>query len=277
MEIFRRVIELREGINKRGFSLGLVPTMGFLHQGHLSLIQTSKEQNNKTVVSIFVNPTQFNNSEDLDTYPSDLESDIAMLVEEGVDFLFLPNNIQIYPEGFKTEINVGTVGESLEGEHRPGHFIGVSTVVCKLLNICTPDKVYFGQKDAQQCSVVRNMVKDLNIDVEVVVCPTVRDPDGLALSSRNVRLTKKERESALLINEALSDALNEWEKGQSGSSVLKKIVEQKISLNPLNKLEYISLANEKDFIEQDEAAPGSIVSVAVVVGKTRLIDNVVLK
>ena len=128
MEISRRVIELREGINKRGFSLGLVPTMGFLHQGHLSLILTSKEQNKKTVVSIFVYPTQFNISEDLDTYPSDLESDIALLAEEGVDFLFLPNNIQIYPEGFKTELNVGTVGESLEGEHRPGHFNGVSTV-----------------------------------------------------------------------------------------------------------------------------------------------------
>jgi pantoate--beta-alanine ligase len=277
MEIFRDVAELREGIDRSKFSLGLVPTMGFLHHGHLSLIRTSKEQNKKTVVSIFVNPTQFNHSEDLDTYPRDLESDIALLVEEGVDFLFLPNTIQIYPEGFETEINTGSVGERLEGVHRPGHFNGVSTVVCKLLNMCAPEKVYFGQKDAQQCSVVMNMVRDLNIDVEVVVCPTVRDSDGLALSSRNIHLSEKERESALLINRALYHALNEWDKGQSDAAVLKNTVEQKILSNSLNKLEYISLANEMDFIEQAQAMPGSIISVAVVVGKTRLIDNVVLK
>ena len=258
-------------------SVGFVPTMGALHDGHLSLIARSVADNDRTCVTIFVNPRQFGLGEDFMDYPRDHQADTQALENCKVDLLFAPGVEEMYPTGSVTSVSVIGIGDILEGEFRPDFFKGVATVVTKLLFQVLPDRVYFGEKDYQQLQIIRWLVKDLNIDVEVVVCPTVRDPDGLALSSRNVRLTKKERESALLINEALSDALNEWEKGQSGSSVLKKIVEQKISLNPLNKLEYISLANEKDFIEQDEDAPGSIVSVAVVVGKTRLIDNVVLK
>ena len=277
MEIFQNISDLKKEISGGELTLGLVPTMGYLHEGHISLIRRSKEQNMKTAVSIFVNPTQFNRSEDLDNYPRDLSADITILEREKVDYLFMPNDFQIYPEGFETEIRVGSIAAPLEGIHRPGHFNGVATVVCKLLNICRPDKVYFGQKDAQQCSVVQRLVEDLNIEVKVVVCPTVRDSDGLALSSRNINLSKEERKSAVLINRGLFQGLAEWEKGQTKASTLKNIVKKKISSNPLNYLEYISLASQKDFIEQDHAEPGSIISVAVIVGTVRLIDNVVLK
>ena len=277
MEIFQNISELRKEISGGKFTLGLVPTMGYLHDGHISLIRRSKGQNIKTAVSIFVNPTQFNRAEDLDNYPSDLSSDITILEREGVDYLFTPDLFHIYPEHFETEINVGSVSLPLEGASRPGHFNGVATVVCKLLNIFRPDTVYFGQKDAQQCSVVQTMVKDLNIDVRVVVCPTIRDSDGVALSSRNINLSKCERESAILINKGLFQALAEWEKGQKKASILKNIVRQKISSSPLNHLEYVSLARQKDFIEQNGAERESIISVAVMVGSTRLIDNVVLK
>jgi pantoate--beta-alanine ligase len=231
----------------RSDSLGLVPTMGAFHDGHLSLFRSARAENELVVVSLFVNPTQFAAGEDLDRYPRDEERDTELAEAEGVDVLFIPDAEEIYPDGFQTWVDVEELGSMLEGEHRPGHFRGVATVCLKLFNLVHPTRAYFGQKDAQQATVIRRMVRDLAVPVEIRVCPTVRDDDGLALSSRNAYLTPEEREAALALPRALA-------------------ARDRSLLNGL----------PVDYFEEAELEPRALVA-AVRVGKTRLIDNVVLE
>ncbi len=204
MKVIQTIADFRAAQRAYPRPLGLVPTMGYLHEGHLSLVRRCRADNSTAVASIFVNPTQFGPSEDLSTYPRDMEGDLAKLRAEGVDLVFAPQTSEIYPDGFDTTIDVGSIARRLEGEHRPGHFQGVATVVCKLLTIVRPDNVYFGQKDAQQCLVIKQLNADLDLGAEVIVMPTVRDPDGLALSSRNAYLSPKDREAALSLYRALN-------------------------------------------------------------------------
>ena len=218
MEVITSVKDMWESISKLPRSIGLVPTMGDLHQGHQELINCSSTDNVSTIVSIFVNPLQFLPNEDFEEYPRDPEADIELLDSEGVDFVFMPSVEEIYPDGFDTTINVGAVAAPLEGKYRPGHFQGVATVVCKLFCICRPDRAYFGQKDIQQCAVVNRLNVDLNLGIEVVVVPTVRDDDGLAISSRNVYLASSEREAALFISRSLFHVLQMRRIGQKKSN-----------------------------------------------------------
>jgi pantoate--beta-alanine ligase len=228
-------------------SIGFVPTMGALHDGHLSLVKKSMEDNDITIVSIFVNPTQFGPEEDFDQYPRDLEGDIKKLSSYDLDCIFLPDNQDIYPDGFSTSINVGVAGDILCGASRPGHFNGVATVVEKLFNIVMPDRAYFGQKDFQQTVVIRNMVRELNLNIDIVVCPIIRENDGLALSSRNVYLSSEERNSALIIYKALQHAediiLSE---GMEDADSVKTEIEKLIKSEPLAKIEYIEIVNPRD-------------------------------
>lgn len=257
-------------------SVGLVPTMGFLHEGHLSLVRASRAENAHTVVSVFVNPTQFGPSEDFATYPRDVERDLALLRAEGVDVVYAPTVAEMYPAGYSTYVEVGGVTERLEGAARPGHFRGVATVVAKLFAAVQPDRAYFGQKDAQQCAVIRKMVADLNFALEVRAMPTVREPDGLALSSRNVYLGREERAAALSLSRGLFAARDAWAAGERDADRLREIVREHVAAEPLVRLEYVSVA-EAATLEEAAAVDGpALVSLAARVGRTRLIDNVVL-
>src|SRR5947209_3208525 len=206
MDVLNTIAAFREARRALNGSLGLVPTMGYLHEGHLSLVRAAKEANDDVAISIFVNPTQFGPNEDFTTYPRDPDRDLAMLRDAGVELVFMPEPAEMYPEGFETSVDVGSVSEPLEGTARPGHFRGVATVVLKLFNIVQPQRAYFGQKDAQQVVVIRKMVVDLNFPLEIVVAPTMREPDGLAMSSRNVFLRERERQAALALFNSLSAA-----------------------------------------------------------------------
>jgi len=254
-------------------SVGLVPTMGYLHEGHKALIRNSKLQNNLTVVSIYVNPTQFGPNEDFDRYPRDLERDLSVCEELGVDIVFAPTDEEMYPEGFRTEVYVRGISDILEGKFRPGHFKGVATIVVKLLNAVQPDRAYFGEKDYQQLKVIERLVKDLLIPVEIVPVETVREPDGLAYSSRNTYLSLEERESALSIYRSFLLAEELVKGGEKRSGVIKRSMERFILSHPhVKKIDYIEVTdgelNPKDIIE-----PGDRILVAVWVGSTRLIDN----
>lgn len=256
--------------------LGLVPTMGALHQGHLSLVTRAKEDNATVVVSIFVNPAQFGPKEDLSTYPRNEEQDLALLEEQGVDLVFMPQPDDIYPAGFDTWVNVGRVASRLEGESRPDHFRGVATIVTKLFNIVRPDRAYFGQKDAQQVQVIRKMISDLNLSVEMAVLPTVREPDGLAVSSRNAYLSPQERQAALVLYRSLWLAQQMYGQEELKSSVIKEAIQDIIRTEPMAHLEYVSIASPDTLDEIDTIREPALVSLAVRIGKTRLIDNVVL-
>jgi len=254
-------------------TIGFVPTLGALHEGHLSLIRRARESDGIVVVSIFLNPTQFAASEDLDRYPRTPEHDITLLRSEGVDVLFMPSVEEMYPVGFETRVDVGRLGDVWEGEHRPGHFAGVATVVAKLLGIVRPTHAYFGQKDAQQLAVVRRLVRDLNLPVHIVGCPTIREADGLAMSSRNVYLTPEERRAATILYRALTTAHESYMRGECDARELCQVMRHTIEAEPLAHLEYAEAVNPNTLQSLSIMDDAGLFIVAALFGRTRLIDN----
>ncbi len=256
--------------------VGFVPTMGFLHAGHISLVRAARDECASVVASIFVNPTQFGPKEDLARYPRDLPHDLSLLESAGVDLVWTPTAEDMYPPGYQTWVQVEELTRRLEGEVRPGHFRGVTTVVAKLFNAVSPHKAYFGQKDAQQAAVVRRMAKDLDFPIEIIVCPTLRETDGLAMSSRNTYLSQEERRAATILFRGLSAAKLVYESGERSAEKLRTVVQDKVAAEPLAKLQYVSCA-DYDSLEELEIVTGkALLSMAVYMGKTRLIDNFVL-
>ncbi len=256
--------------------VGFVPTMGYFHQGHLALVRQARAESPSVVVSIFVNPTQFGPEEDFDRYPRDPQRDLALLEKGGVDIVFMPSVDEMYPPQFNSWVEVGKVAERLEGASRPGHFKGVATVVARLFDIVQPDKAYFGQKDAQQLVVIKKMVADLNMNLEIVAVPTVREPDGLAMSSRNTYLNPKERKAATVLYQALSLAQKLWSQGERNTERLRQQMTALIQKQPLADIDYVSIADAETLDELDKVKSPALVSLAVRIGKTRLIDNVVV-
>ncbi len=251
--------------------------MGYLHEGHASLVRRARSENATVAASIFVNPTQFGPKEDFASYPRDLEADLALLEKEGADLVFTPPVEEVYPPGFDTYVDVGRIAQRLEGEFRPGHFRGVATVVCKLLSIARPDRAYFGQKDAQQCLVVKRLNADLDLGAQIVVAPTVREPDGLAMSSRNVYLTPQERKAAPVLYRSLCLARDLYLGGMKDASEVRRQMRALIEGEPLvARVDYISIADASTLEELDEVRSPALVSLAVRIGKTRLIDNIML-
>ncbi len=257
--------------------VGLAPTMGYLHDGHLSLIRKARNDNQTVVVSIFINPTQFGPGEDLERYPRDIERDLKLLKKEGVDVVFAPPVAEMYPPHFNSWVEVGNLTNRLEGACRPGHFRGVATVVARLFDIIQPNRAYFGQKDAQQALVVKKMVTDLSMNLEVVVLPTVREPDGLAMSSRNRYLDPEERQAATALYRALTLAQELWSQGKLNAKWLRQAMTELIQKEPLATIDYVSIADVETLEELDEILPPALVSLAVKIGGTRLIDNIVLE
>jgi pantoate--beta-alanine ligase len=256
--------------------VGLVPTMGYLHEGHLSLIRRAREECDHVVVSIFVNPTQFGPKEDLSKYPRNLDRDLGLIEPLGVDLVWMPTAEIMYPKGYQTWVEVETITRPLEGAMRPGHFRGVTTVVAKLFNGVQPQRAYFGQKDAQQAAVIRQMTRDLNFPIEIVVCPIVREPDGLAMSSRNVYLDPEERKAATVLYRSLNAAKNVYQNGERDAEELRRTMREVIATEPRAQMQYVSCA-DYDALEELETVTGkTLLSMAVFLGKTRLIDNIVL-
>jgi pantoate--beta-alanine ligase len=276
MKIVVTIPELRSARAALPGPVGFVPTMGYLHAGHISLARQAKAECASVVASIFVNPTQFGPNEDLAKYPRDLPRDLALLEAAGVDLVWTPTPEVMYPSGFQTWVEVQGLTKGLEGEVRPTHFRGVTTVVAKLFNAVGPDKAYFGQKDAQQVAVIRRMVKDLDFPIDIVVCPIVREPDGLAMSSRNVYLNPKERQAATVLFRALSAAKVLHEKGERDAEVLRQTMRDTLNTEPLARLQYVSCADYDTLEELEKVTGKSLLSMAVYLGKTRLIDNFVL-
>ena len=256
--------------------VGLVPTMGFLHEGHLSLIRRAREECRHVVVSIFVNPTQFGPKEDLSKYPRDIDRDLGLIEPLGTDLVWMPSAEIMYPPGHQTWVEVEAMTHPLEGAMRPGHFKGVTTVVAKLFNAVQPHKAYFGQKDAQQVAVIRQMVRDLNFPIEIIVCPTVREADGLAMSSRNVYLDAQQRKAATILFRSLSAAKAAYEKGERDAEKLRQVMKDVIASEPLAQMQYVSCADYDTLEELEKVTGKALLSMAVFVGKTRLIDNFVL-
>ena len=261
---------------KENLRVGLVPTMGFLHEGHESLVRRAVLENDRVVVSIFVNPTQFRPGEDLDRYPRNLESDTKMCRDCGAALVFTPEAGHMYPDGFATSIHVAGLTDALCGKSRPGHFDGVCTVVCKLLNIVSPDNAYFGQKDAQQLAVIRRMCEDLHLPVEIVPCPIVREKDGLAKSSRNSYLNAQERQSALALRKALDLVESLYAAGQGSVAVLEAKMREVMERDPLVRVDYANIVAAATLAPLERVQAPALVAVAAYVGKTRLIDNTVL-
>jgi pantoate--beta-alanine ligase len=257
-------------------SWGLVPTMGYLHDGHLSLVRQASAENDRVAASIYVNPTQFAPNEDLTTYPRNLEQDLALLRAEHVDLVFIPDDGLMYPPGFQTKIILEKVTQPLEGASRPTHFQGVATIVAKLFNIFQPTRAYFGQKDAQQTAVIRSMIEDLNFNLEMIVCPIVRGADGLAMSSRNVRLTAEQRRAAVVLNRALRKAAESIQAGEWNAGTIRKQMRAAIAAEPLARLDYVSAADPTTLEELEQIEAGALLSLAVFFGETRLIDNILL-
>ena len=274
--VTRTPAEVKEVIKdwkKQGYSIGLVPTMGYLHEGHGSLIKRAVEENDKVMVSVFVNPIQFGPNEDLETYPRDFDADLKMIESLGADMVFHPEPSDMYASDFSTTISVAGVSENLCGARRPGHFNGVCTVVTKLFNLSEADRAYFGQKDAQQLAVVRRMVRDLNANIEIIGCPIIREDDGLAKSSRNTYLSSEERKAATVLNKALSAGKQMVEEGEKSALTVKSRIEDIISKEPLAKIDYVEITDWNS-IEPVDIIDGSILcAIAVYIGNTRLIDN----
>jgi pantoate--beta-alanine ligase len=268
--------DLRQNRSALKSPVGLVPTMGFLHEGHLSLVRKAHNECAGVVVSIFVNPTQFSPSEDLDTYPQNIDRDLQLLQAEDIDLVWMPTVEIIYPPGFQSWVTVERVTRPLEGRYRPEHFRGVTTVVAKLFNCVLPDKAYFGQKDAQQVVVIQRMVNDLNFPIEIVVCPIIREPDGLAMSSRNIYLNEDQRQAATVLYRSLINAQKAFEKGKSQADELRAIVIETILEEPLAHLQYISCADRDTLEELDGPVERGLLSLAVLIGKVRLIDNILI-
>jgi pantoate--beta-alanine ligase len=276
MKVVETVAELKKLRGKLAGPVGFVPTMGYLHEGHLSLVRQARAENTSVAVSIFVNPTQFGPKEDFRQYPRDTQRDLSLLKKEGADLVFMPSVDEMYPPGFNSWVEVGGVTERLEGASRPGHFRGVATVVAKLFNIVQPDRAYFGQKDAQQLIVIQKMAADLNMNLEVVAVPTVREPDGLAMSSRNTYLNTEDRRQATVLYQALDLAQKLYAGGEKDAEFIRRKMIELIQEKPLADIDYISIADAKTLEELDELKPPALVSMAVRIGKTRLIDNIVM-
>jgi pantoate--beta-alanine ligase len=260
-----------------GKSIGFVPTMGYLREGHLSLVRRARKENDIVVVSIFVNPTQFGPNEDFDKYPRDTERDLRLLEAENVDFAFIPSVEEMYPEGYATYVIVERLTEVLCGKSRPGHFRGVATVVTKLFNIVKPTRAYFGQKDAQQFRVLKRMVEDLNMDVEMIEAPIVRESDGLAMSSRNVYLSPEERKQAVALFEALNLAKETIEKGERDVEKIKQIMREWLSKYDKVIIDYIEIVDEKNLTPLSKIEGKVLIAIAAFVGKARLIDNIIVE
>lgn len=261
----------------QGLSVGLVPTMGYLHEGHLSLIKKSAGDNDRTCVSIFVNPIQFGKNEDFGSYPRDMEHDTVLCEKSGADLIFCPAAEEMYPAGFCSHIEISGPAEGLCGERRPGHFNGVCTVVMKLFNIINPTRAYFGRKDAQQLAVIRQMVKDYNMDAEIIGMPIVRENDGLALSSRNTYLSSDERKAALCLNRALRSVKSAFDSGERQSDSLKQAAEKIIKDEPLSRIDYIEIVDIITMKPVNEIKADALCALAVYIGRTRLIDNIALE
>ncbi len=276
MQATSSLSDLREIRSSMKGSFGLVPTMGALHAGHASLVKRARAECSYVGVSIFVNPSQFGAGEDLYKYPRTISRDLEMLEGLGVDLVWTPAAETVYGEGFQTWVTVDELSAFLEGKSRPGHFRGVATIVAKLLNIFLPDKAYFGQKDAQQTAVIGRMIQDLNFPVELVVCPTVRDGDGLALSSRNAYLSPSERKAATVLYKALCAAKQKYEDGERNAELLRREMRSVIRSEPLAIEQYVSVADPNTLCELEEISTHALLSMAVYVGSTRLIDNVVV-
>jgi pantoate--beta-alanine ligase len=273
MEVVQTVAEVRRIRVEGKGSWGLVPTMGFLHAGHISLVERARRENDHVGVSIFVNPTQFAPTEDLAAYPRDLARDLRLLEAAGADLVWTPPVEEVYPPGFQTYVTVEEVTRPLEGAARPAHFQGVATVVAKLFNVFQPDRAYFGQKDAQQAVVIRQMARDLDFPLEVVICPIVREPDGLALSSRNIYLTPEQRAAAPVLNRALRAARDAWQVGEHDGEALRGIMQGVLASEPLAQPDYVSAADPITLQELGDAGRGVLLSMAVRIGRARLIDN----
>lgn len=276
MQVVTTLAELHDARALLPEPVGFVPTMGYLHEGHLSLVRRARAECAGVAVSIFVNPTQFGPGEDLATYPRDLPRDLRLLEGEGVDLVWTPTPEVLYPPDFQTWVTVEEVTRPLEGAHRPGHFRGVATVVAKLFNAVQPRRAYFGQKDAQQAVVIRQMARDLNFPIEIVVCPTIREADGLAMSSRNSYLSPPERQAAAVLYRALSAARAAFADGERDAERLRRLVAEIIAAEPLARLQYISCAHPETLQELETVADVALLSLAAFVGRTRLIDNVLL-
>jgi pantoate--beta-alanine ligase len=279
MEVVKEITKMKEISKiwkKEGYKISFVPTMGFLHEAHLSLVRKAKELGDKTVVSIFVNPLQFGPKEDFKEYPRDLERDLALLEKEEVDVVFVPKTEEMYPSDFQTYVEVTKLTTGLCGAFRPGHFKGVTTVVLKLFNIINPDIAIFGEKDYQQLQVVRQMVKDLNLDIEIIAHPTVREKDGLAMSSRNIYLSSEERESASTLYKALLLAQELIKDGERNSQNLKKKLEDFIHSFPFTKVQYIEFVDPLTLEPVEKIEKPVVCALAVFVGKARLIDNMLI-
>jgi len=276
MEVIESVQEMQErseGLRQAGQTLALVPTMGFFHEGHLELMRVARSHADKVIISIFVNPTQFGPSEDFETYPRDLEGDLAKARQVGVDIAFVPAVKEMYPEGFQTKVSVERLVRHLCGPSRPGHFDGVTTVVAKLFLATKAHLAVFGQKDYQQLTVISRMVRDLNMDIQIVGVPTVREPDGLAMSSRNVHLTPEERKSALSLKKSLDLASDMVTGGEKRADVIKKAVERLILSHPYTQIDYVALSDPVTLDDVARVEGETLLALAVRVGKTRLIDN----
>jgi pantoate--beta-alanine ligase len=276
--VVRTRAELREALADVDRPLGLVPTMGWLHPGHRSLMARARADNATTIASIFVNPRQFNEAADYQRYPRNEARDLAICEEQGLDFVFAPGEEEIYPPGFDTTVSVGAVARPLEGAARPGHFEGVATVVAILFDLVRAERAYFGQKDAQQVMVIRQMARDLAIPTEVIACPTVREADGLALSSRNVHLSPAERAAAPVLRRALLAARDRWEAGERSADALRDAMWEVLTAEPLATPAYVSVADGRTLAELERVPEGgpSLLSLAVRFGPTRLIDNEIL-
>lgn len=273
----QRMFSISRKLRRESKTVGFVPTMGALHEGHLTLVKEARQMCDIVIVSIFVNPTQFNNSIDLEKYPRDLTKDVSLLAEYEVDYVFAPEEHEIYPDGFSTYVNVQNVTDTLEGESRPGHFRGVATVVTILFNTIRPDHAFFGQKDAQQVAVIKRLTTDLGFETEIVVVPTIREESGLAMSSRNERLSNEEREKAVVIINALRAAKMEFKRGERNASHLTQIVKDTIATEPLAKLDYVEIV-DRDSMQTIEKVGDNeaLIVIAAYFGDVRLIDNVIL-
>jgi pantoate--beta-alanine ligase len=279
MQIVRRSDELRQllrSAQKQGLSVGFVPTMGALHEGHLALVRRSRKENAVTVASVFVNPTQFGPNEDFEKYPRDLEKDAGLLGREKADYLYAPDAKDIYPDGFSTYVEETELSKVLCGAHRPGHFRGVTTVVFRLFQIVAPDRAYFGRKDAQQLRIIEKMVEDLGLAVRIVGCPTVREPDGLAMSSRNAFLSEEERSVAPQIRTALAAAEALFKRGERNSGAIVESACAHLAKFPVLQIQYLELRSWRDLSTADSVNEESVLAFAGHLGKTRLIDNVLL-
>ena len=279
MEIVKTVGEIRDIVKawrREGLTVGLVPTMGYLHEGHQSLIARSAAQNDRTVVSVFVNPIQFGPNEDLEAYPRDIERDKAAVVAAGGDVIFHPEPEEMYPPHFTSFVDTTETTELLCGAVRPVHFRGVCTVVSKLFNIVQPDRAYFGQKDAQQLATIKRFVRDLNFDIEIVPCPIVREEDGLAKSSRNTYLNPQERKAALILSKSLTIGRQLVGAGGRGANVVATAIRQHLETEPLAKVDYVEVVDFETVQRVNRIAGETLVAIAVYIGKTRLIDNFIV-